>query len=63
MLNTKQQLQEMGELIQDIAYLLEDSTDNAPLAFLEVCANLQLQLSQLMRATFMAVQQKAVSDL
>lgn len=38
MLNTaqiKQQLQEMGELVQEMANLLEDGTDDAPLAFLK----------------------------
>ncbi|AZF03599.1 hypothetical protein C4J86_0818 [Pseudomonas sp. R2-7-07] len=38
MLNTahiKQQLPEMGELVQDMAKLLKDGTDDAPLAFLK----------------------------
>ena len=66
MLNTaqiKQQLQEMGELVQELATVLEDGTDDAPLAFFEACEDLQLQVTQLMRATFLAVQQKPVPAL
>lgn len=66
MLNTaqiKQQLQEMGELVQEMANLLEDGTDDVPLAFFEACEDLQLQVTQLMRATFLAVQQKPVPAL
>lgn len=63
MLNTahiKQQLQEMGELVQEMGNLLEDDADDAPLAFFEACEDVQLQVTQLMRATFLAVQQKPV---
>lgn len=66
MLNTaqiKQQLQEMGELVQELANVLEGDTDDAPLAFFEACEDLQLQVTQLMRATFLAVQQKPVPAL
>lgn len=66
MLNTaqiKQQLQEMGELVQEMANVLEDGSDDAPLAFFEACEDLQLQVTQLMRATFLAVQQKPVPEL
>ncbi|CAH0169375.1 hypothetical protein I5R92_18220 [Pseudomonas carnis] len=48
----------MGDLIQDMANVLEDGTDDAPLAFFEACEDLQLQVTQLMHATFLAVQQK-----
>ncbi|KWV74961.1 hypothetical protein GIB64_11610 [Pseudomonas lactis] len=54
----KQQLQVMGDLIQDMANVLEDGADDAPLAFFEACEDLQLQVTQLMHATFLAVQQK-----
>ncbi|WP_456017431.1 hypothetical protein [Pseudomonas fluorescens] len=66
MLNTaqmKQQLQEMGQLVQDMTNMLDDGTDDAPLAFFEACEDLQLQVTQLMRATFLAVQQKPVPGL
>jgi len=66
MLNTaqiKQQLQEMGELVQEMGNLLEDDADDAPLAFFEACEDLQLQVTQLMHVTFLAVQHKPVLGL
>lgn len=57
----KQQLQEMGELVQEMANLLDEGVDDAPLAFFEACEDLHLQVTQLMRATFLAVQQKPVA--
>lgn len=55
MLNTpqiKQQLQVMGEHIQEMANLLEDGIDDDPLALFEACQVLQLQAAQLMRASW-----------
>ncbi|MBN4180726.1 hypothetical protein [Pseudomonas savastanoi] len=54
----KQQLQEMTELIQEMANLLDEGAEDSPLAFFEACEDLQLQVTQLMRATFLAVQKK-----
>ncbi|WP_024677696.1 hypothetical protein [Pseudomonas syringae] len=57
----KQQLQEMSELIQDMANILDEGAEDSPLAFFEACEDLQLQVTHLMRATFLAVQKKPES--
>ncbi|WP_416364440.1 hypothetical protein [Pseudomonas sp. NFX183] len=52
------QQQEMSELIQETANLLDEGAADMPLAFFEACEHLHLRVAQLMRTTFLAVQKK-----
>jgi len=56
--DVQQNLRQLGELIHDMESILEDGTDDAPLAFFEACEDAQHQVTQLMRAAFIAVQGK-----
>ncbi|WP_201500792.1 hypothetical protein [Pseudomonas paracarnis] len=51
-----QNLRQLGLLILDMESILEDGTDDTPLAFFEACEEAQHQVTQLMRAAFIAVQ-------
>ena len=54
--NIKQRLQELSELVQEMGNILDEGEEDAPLGFFEACEEMQLQVTQLMRATFLAVQ-------
>ncbi|EFW83023.1 hypothetical protein ALP26_02650 [Pseudomonas savastanoi pv. glycinea] len=54
----KHRIRQLGELIQEMENILGEGAEDAPLAFFEVCEEAQLQVMQLMRATFLAVQVK-----
>lgn len=51
-----QNLRQLSELIQDMASIVDDGTADTPLAFFEACEEAQHQVTQLMRAAFIAVQ-------
>jgi hypothetical protein len=54
----KQRLQALEELVREMANVLDEGPEDAPLAFFEACEDALLQITQLMRATFLAVQMK-----
>lgn len=56
--DVQQNLRQLGELIHDMESILEDGTDDTPFAFFEACEDAQYQVTQLMRAAFIAVQGK-----
>lgn len=52
----QQKLRQLGELIQEMTSILDSGTADTPLAFFEACEEAQHQVTQLMRAAFIAVQ-------
>jgi len=56
--DVQQNLRQISELVQDMESTLVDGTDDTPLAFFEACEEIQHQVTQLMRAAFIAVQAK-----
>lgn len=56
--DVQQRLRELGALIHEMESILEDGTEDAPLAFFEACEDVQHQVTQLMRGVFIAVQSK-----
>lgn len=56
--DVQQHLGQINALVDDIKDILGDGTDDAPLAFFEACEEMQHQVTQLMRAAFVAVQNK-----
>ena len=53
--DVKQHLRQLGALVHDMESILDDGTEDAPLAFFEACEDVQHQITQLMRASFIAV--------
>lgn len=56
--DVQKRLRELGALVQEMESILEDDTEDAPLAFFEACEDVQHQVTQLMHAVFIAVQNK-----
>lgn len=52
----KRRIRQLGVLIQEMENILDEGAEDAPLAFFEACEEAQLQVTQLMRSTFLAVQ-------
>ena len=53
--DVKQHLRQLGALVHDMESILDDGTEDAPLAFFEACEDVQHQITQLMRDSFIAV--------
>lgn len=54
----RQRLRDLGALINEMENILDEGTDDAPLAFFEACEEVQGKVTQLMRATFIAAQSR-----
>ncbi|MAB98756.1 MAG: hypothetical protein CMK71_11930 [Pseudomonadaceae bacterium] len=54
----QKQIRQLGELVIEMERILDDASDDTPLAFFEACEEAQHQVTQLMRSAFIAVQRK-----